>query len=95
MIITHQPSEADTSTVCIKASARLWLTLPGEGLDGWTPLQVTPASAATVAYLTGPMDILEAIVSPTGTAPFCLSTGTRSLESQPAYSWQLCVTVRR
>jgi hypothetical protein len=93
--ITHLPAEADTSTVCIKARARLRLTLPGEGLDGWTPLQVTPEGAATVAYTTDSTDILAAIVSPTGTAPFCLSTGTRSLESQPAYSWRLCVTVRR
>lgn len=92
--ITHLPAEASTSTVCITARARLRLTLPGQGLDGWTPLQVTPAGAATVAYTTDSTDILAAVVSATGTAPFCLSTGTRSLESQPAYSWRLCVTVR-
>lgn len=93
--ITHLPAEADTSTVCMKAGARLRLTLPGEGLDGWYPLQVTPGGAATVVYTTASTDTLAAIVTPTGTTPFCLSTGTRSLESQPAYSWRLCVTVRR
>lgn len=93
--ITHLPAQADTSTVCITARARLRLTLPGQGLDGWTPLQVTPEGAATIAYTTDSTDILAAIVLPTGPAPFCLSTGTRSLESQPAYSWQLCVTVWR
>jgi hypothetical protein len=95
VVITHHFYEGNTSAVCIKAGARLRLTLPGEGLDGWYPLQVTPDAAATVAYTTAPTDILAAIVTPTGTAPFCLSTGTRSLESQPAYSWRLCVTVRR
>lgn len=93
--ITHLPAEANTSTVCIKAGARLRLTLPGQGLDGWYPLQVTPDGAATVAYTTASRVLLAATVTPTGTAPFCLSTGTRSLESQPAYSWRLCVTVRR
>src|SRR5262245_10825013 len=43
VVITHLPAEASTSTVCIKARARLRLTLPGQGLDGWYPLQVTPS----------------------------------------------------
>jgi hypothetical protein len=92
--ITHQPAEMNTSTVCLKAGARLRLILPGQGLDGWTPLRLTPPGSATVAYLTAPKDVLSAIVSPTGMTPFCLSTGTRSLESQVADSWQLCVTIR-
>lgn len=95
VVITHLPAEASTSTVCIKAGARLRLTLPGQGLDGWYPLQVTPGGAATVAYMPASTDTLAATVSPTGTAPFCLTTGTRSLESQAAYSWRLCVTVRQ
>jgi hypothetical protein len=92
--ITHLPAQAQTSTVCVKAGASLRLTLPGQGLDGWYPLQVTPQGAATVAYKPAATDTLAAIVSPTGTASFCLSTGTRSLESQEAYGWRLCVTVR-
>jgi hypothetical protein len=95
VVITHLPAQASTSTVCIKAGGRLRLTLPGQGLDGWYPLQVTPGSAATVAYTSASPDTLAATVSPTGTAPFCLTTGTRSLESQEAYSWQLCVTVQQ
>jgi hypothetical protein len=93
--ITHLPAEAGASAVCIKAGARLRLTLPGQGLDGWYPLQVTPDGAAAVAYTTAPTDTLAAIVTPTGTAPFCLSTSTRSLASQAVSSWRLCVTVRR
>jgi hypothetical protein len=92
--ITRIPADTGNSAVCIKAGARLRLTLDGRGLDGWVPLQVTPGSAATVAYMAESTDILVAIVSPTGTAPFCLSTSTRSTESQPVSSWQLCVTVR-
>jgi hypothetical protein len=92
--ITHFAVETVPSTVCIKASARLRLTLNGQGLDGWYPLQVTPEGAATVAYTSNSTGILGAIVSPTGTAPFCLTTNTRSTESQPVYSWRLCVTVQ-
>ena len=92
--ITRLPADTQNSAVCIKEGARLRLTLDGRGLDGWVPLQVTPESAATVAYATPSADILVAIVSPTATAPFCLSTSTRSLESQPVSSWQLCVTIR-
>lgn len=93
--ITHLPAETEQSAVCVKPGARLRLTLPGQGLDGWYPLQVTPEGAAAVRYTTAPPDTLAAIVTPAGTAPFCLSTGTRSLASQAAYGWRLCVTVRR
>jgi hypothetical protein len=93
--ITYLPAEATPSVVCVKAGARLRLTLLDQGLDGWYPLQVTPGGAATVAYLTAPADTLAAIVTPTGTAPFCLSAFTRSLASQAVYGWRLCVKVRR
>jgi hypothetical protein len=92
--ITRLPTDTQNSAVCMREGARLRLTLDGRGFDGWVPLQVTPESAATVAYTTPSADILVATVSPTGTASFCLSTSTRSLESQPAYSWQLCVTIQ-
>jgi hypothetical protein len=95
VVINHLPAEEADSTVCLKVGARLLPTLlQGQSLDGWTPLQVTPDSAATVSYTTESTDTLAAVVSPTSTTPFCLTTGTRILESQPAYSWQLCVTVR-
>jgi hypothetical protein len=93
--ITHLPAQTSPSTVCIKAGARIRLTLPGQGLDGWYPLQVTPGGAATVAYLKAPTDTLAAIVTPTGTTPFCMSAFTRSLASQAVYGWRLCVRVRR
>ena len=92
--ITRLPIDTQNSAVCIRKGARIRLTLDGRGLDGWVPPQVTPASAATVVYLAEPADILVAVVSPTGTTPFCLSTSTRSLQSQVEYSWQLCVTIR-
>jgi hypothetical protein len=92
--ITHLPAEAYASTVCIKSGARLRLTLPGQDVDGWYPLQVAPAGAAAVVYTSAPADTLAAIVTPTGTAPFCLTTASRSLSSQAASGWQLCVTVR-
>jgi guanyl-specific ribonuclease Sa len=91
--ISRLPADTQNSAVCIKEGARLRLTLDGRGLNGWVPLQVTPESAATVVYATESADILVAVVSPTGTAPFCLSTSTRSTESQPVSSWQLCVTI--
>jgi hypothetical protein len=94
VVITHLAAEAAPSTVCLVAGARLRLSLDGRGLDGWDALQVSPASAATVASATDPSGILTATVTPTGTTPFCLATSTRSTESQPVYSWRLCVTVR-
>jgi hypothetical protein len=91
--ITHRPAETETSAVCIKAGARLRLTITVEGEGGWTPLQVTPEGAATVASTTDPTAV-HAIVSPTGAAPFCLSTDSTSATA-PAEGWRLCVTVRR
>jgi hypothetical protein len=91
--ITHLPAEQSTATVCLRAGARLRLYLNGSGVDGWTPLAASPGSAATIAYLSAPKDTTVALVTPTGTTPFCLSTGTRSLESQPASEWKLCVNI--
>ena len=52
--ITHHAAETETSAVCIKAGARLRLTLVREPDRGWTPLQVTPQGAATVTSTTDP-----------------------------------------
>ena len=92
--ITHRPAETETSVVCIKAGARLRLTITVEGEGGWTALQVTPEGAATVASTTDSTGIVRAIVAPAGATPFCLSTDTTSTTA-PAASWRLCVTVRR
>jgi hypothetical protein len=94
VVITHLAAETVPSTICIKAGARLRLSLDGQGLDGWNGLQVSPEDAATVTSATDPTGILTATVTPTGTTPFCLATSTRSTASQPVYSWSLCVTVR-
>jgi hypothetical protein len=92
--ITHRSAEAD-SAVCIKAGARLRLTLVRDPDRGWTPLQVTPQGAATVTSTTDPTAV-HAIVSPAGTAPFCLSTYTTSpYPTDELFGWRLCVTVRR
>lgn len=99
VVITHHFYEGNTSAVCIKAGARLRLTLTGDS-SGWTwgqpPLQVTPEGAATVASTTDPTGTVHAIVSPTGAARFCLSTGFTNPNSavDPVYGWSLCVTVR-
>jgi hypothetical protein len=96
--ITHHPYEGNTSAVCIKAGARLRLTLTGDW-SGWTwgqpPLQVTPEGAATVASTTDPTGTVLAVVSPAGTAPFCLSTSFTNPNSavDPVEGWSLCVTV--
>jgi hypothetical protein len=92
--ITHSAAETDTSTVCIKAGAQLRLTLIHEGIGGWTALRVAPDGAATVTSTTDPENNEHAMVTPTGTAPFCLSTDTTD-PTAPAASWRLCVTVRR
>src|SRR5260221_4443142 len=44
--ITHHPDETD-SAVCIKAGARLRLTLVRDPDRGWTPLPVRPQGAPT------------------------------------------------
>jgi hypothetical protein len=97
--ITHHPYEGNASAVCITAAARLRLTLAGDW-SGWTwgqpPLQVTPEGAATVASTTDPTGTVHAVVSPAGTASFCLSAAYNDPRSavDPEYEWSLCVTVR-
>src|SRR5258708_5600483 len=72
--ITHRPAETETSAVCIKAGARLRLTITVEGEGGWTPLQVTPQGAATVASTTDSPGIVRAIVASAAAAPLSPST---------------------
>src|SRR5260370_28104314 len=50
--ITHHAAETETSAVCIKAGARLRLTLVREPDRGSTPLQVTPPGAPPVTSRT-------------------------------------------
>ncbi len=93
--ITHHAGETEPSAVCIKAGARLRLTLVREPDRGWDPLQVTPQGAATVTSTTD-RTAVHAIVAPAGTAPFCLSTDTTSpYPTDAVFGWRLCVTVRR
>lgn len=100
VVITHHFYEGNTSAVCLKAGARLRVTLTGDS-SGWTwgqpPLHVTPEGAATVASTTDPTGTVHAVVSPAGAARFCLSTGFTNPNSavDPVYGWSLCVTVRR
>ena len=92
--ITHSAAYTETSAVCLKAGARLQLTLLQEGTGSWTPLQVAPGGAATVTSTTDSTGNQHATVTPTGTVPFCLSTATTD-PTAPAATWRLCVTVRR
>ena len=93
--ITHYSGDWGNATVCIKAGARLRLTLVRDPDRGWDPLQVTPQGAARVTSTTD-RTAVHAIVAPTGTAPFCLSTDTTSpYPTDAVFGWRLCVTVRR
>jgi hypothetical protein len=93
--IIHYPGDWYESTVCIKAGARLRLTLTTGGIGSWDPLQVAPEGAAMVTSTTD-STAMHAIVSPTGKASFCLSTGLMPASpTDPVFSWRLCVTVRR
>jgi hypothetical protein len=91
--ITHSAAGTETSSVCIKAGARLQLTLLPFG-TGWTPLQVAPGGAASVRSTTDAAGGVRASVTPAGAASFCLSTATTD-PTATAASWRLCVTVRR
>src|SRR5260221_13693855 len=73
--ITHRSAETEPSAVCIKAGARLRLTLVRDPDRGWTPLQGTPQGAATVTSTTDPTAV-HAIVSPAGAAPLFPSNST-------------------
>src|SRR5258708_1311180 len=68
--ITHYPGDWYESTVCIKAGARLRLTLTTGGIGSWDPLRVAPEGAATVTCTTDSTAV-HAIVSPAGKASFC------------------------
>jgi hypothetical protein len=92
--ITHSGAYTDTSSVCIKAGARLQLTLLPYGIGSWTPLQVAPDGAASVTSATDAAGGVRASVAPAGTASFCLSTATTD-SALPTASWRLCVKVRR
>ena len=92
--ITHSPAETGTSTVCIKAGARLRLLLVAEGTSGWTLPQLAPDGAATVTSTTDPSGNVYDTVTPTGTVPFCLTTDTTDPTAVEA-TWRLCVTIRR
>src|SRR5258708_1743510 len=93
--IPHRSAETEPPAVCIRGGARLRLTLVRDPDRGWDPLQVTPQGAATVTSTTDPTAV-HAIVSPAGTAPFCLSTSTTSpYPADAVFGWRLCVTVRR
>src|SRR5258708_17535718 len=73
--ITHRSAETEPSAVCIKAGARLRLTLVRDPDRRWDPLQVTPQGAATVTSTTD-RTAGHAIVSPAGTAPLFPVTTT-------------------
>jgi hypothetical protein len=83
-------------TVCVRAGGRLRLTLPDDGYGTWSALQVTPAGAATVASRSDSKGNVRAVVTPTGTAPFCLGTDLAPASpTAPDFPWRLCVTIRR
>ena len=83
-------------TVCVRAGARLRLTLPDDGYGTWSTLRVTPAGAAAVASTTDSMGNVRAIVTPASTAPFCLGTDLAPASpTAPDFPWHLCVTIRR
>jgi hypothetical protein len=89
------PGQGDW-TVCIRAGARLRLTLPDGGYGSWAPLQVTPTGAATVASTTDSKGNVHAIVTPTGTATFCLGTDlSPTSPTAPDFPWHMCVSIQR
>jgi hypothetical protein len=59
-------------------------------------MRVTPGGAATVASTTDSAGDMHAMVTPAGTAAFCLSTSlTPASPTAEVYFWQLCVTIQR
>jgi hypothetical protein len=93
--ITHYAAWTQPSKVCVRAGARLRITLVTDPGWGWGPLRVTPPGAATVASTSAP-PVVRDLVVPTGLTPFCLATDNgSSLPDAPDFPWQLCVTVRR
>lgn len=93
--ITHYPDDPD-ETACITAGSRIRLTLPNGRPMTWSPPQVKPAGAATVASMTDSAGTMHAMVTPAGTAAFCLSmTLSDASPTDPITIWRLCVTIRR
>jgi len=94
--ITFAGYEGNNSTVCITPGARLRLTVVDDGYGSVDPLRVTPKNTATVASTTdSKTGDVHALVTPTGTAPFCLSTELNPTSPTAAvFIWRLCVTVR-
>lgn len=89
------PGQGDW-TVCIRAGARLQLTLPDNRYGSWAPLQVTPTGAAMVASMTDSKGNVRAIVTPISMAPFCLGTDLRPASpTAPDFPWHLCVSIQR
>lgn len=94
--ITHYPGDPGLSTACVTAGSRLRLTLPSGGPQTWGPPRVTPAGAATVAATTDSAGTMRALVTPAGTAPFCLTAILTPVSPTAAVAiWRLCVTIRR
>ena len=93
--ITHYAGLTQPSKVCVRAGARLRITLVTDPGWAWGPLRVTPPGAATVAS-TSALPVVRGLVVPAGLTPFCLATdSSSSLPGPPDFPWQLCVTVRR
>ena len=94
-VTINYPGQGDW-TVCVRAGARLRLTLPDDGYGTWSTLRVTPAGAATVASTIDSKGNVRAIVTPTSTASFCLGTDLAPASpTAPDLPWRLCVTIRR
>jgi hypothetical protein len=84
-------------SVCVRAGARLRLTLPDDnGYGTWAPLHVTPPGAAAVSSNTDPKGNVRVAVTPAGTSPFCLGTNLAPTSpTAPDFPWHLCVAIRR
>jgi hypothetical protein len=93
--ITHYAAWTDPSKVCIRAGARLWVTLPLDGPEWSWGTGVLPQGAAVVTSVTGPKAVVD-VVTPERAAPFCLALDYGStVPTNPVSTWQLCVTIRR
>jgi hypothetical protein len=93
--ITHLAGWTQPSKACVKAGARLSITLATDPGWGWEPMRVTPPGAATVVSTSASRAVRD-LAAPTGTTSFCLATdASSSLPGPPDFPWQLCVTVRR
>lgn len=95
--ITHRGvTGLPTPTLCVHTGAVLEITLT-YGAPAWSPLQITPAGAATVTRTATPTQSSRtATVKVTGTQPFDIaaSTGYSYPTSPVGADWTLHVTVR-